>query len=581
MKQGMRIRVVSLFWLFAGVSGLLSWRLVQLQYLDHDYYLKRANAQQLGEVELPALRGEIRDRNGTVLATSVARSSIAIDPEELQKSGTMDQAVDLLRDATNIKESTLRDLVERDSTFAWIARKVDDEAARKVREANLKGVFLLREASPGKRYYPKGRLAAPLMGTTGIDDQGLDGLESYYENQLAGIPGILRAYMDRDGWATLDQASALLKKAEPGHNLILTIDESIQFAAQQELAAQVKKYQAKGGIVVVMDARNAQILAMAVNPDFPAADFAKVPAGIRRNRCVTDPYEPGSTLKIFLGAAALDSGVKNTDRFLSGGVLHVNGWDIHNAEDESYPGAMETVRNIITHSYNVGTTSIALHIGKKAFYKHLLAFGFGAQTGIDLAGESEGILSPASEWADINTATISFGQGVACTPIQLCGALQAIANGGVRMKPHVAMALTDADGNVVKRMEPEEVGRPVSNEVSREILDILRNVVENGTGRYARVPGYWVGGKTGTAQVSENGVYASGQYIASFLGVAPIEDPRLIVLVKIERPNVQWGGVVAAPVFSKVMEKALWRLGVTPDPKLMDLEKRKALLPKE
>lgn len=581
MKQGMRIRVVSLFWLFAGVSGLLSWRLVQLQYLDHDYYLKRANAQQLGEVELPALRGEIRDRNGTVLATSVARSSIAIDPEQLQKSGTMDQAVELLLDATSMKESTLRELVERDSTFAWIARKVDDEAARKVREANLKGVFLLREASPGKRYYPKGRLAAPLMGTTGIDDQGLDGLESYYENQLAGIPGVLRAYMDRDGWATLDQASALLKKAEPGRNLILTIDESIQFAAQQELAAQVKKYQAKGGIVVVMDARNAQILAMAVNPDFPASDFAKVPAGVRRNRCVTDPYEPGSTLKVFLGAAALDSGVQPTDRFLSGGVLHVNGWDIHNAEDESYPGAMDTVRNIITHSYNVGTTSIALHIGKKAFYEHLLAFGFGSQTGIDLAGESEGILSPASEWADINTATISFGQGVACTPIQLCGALQAIANGGVRMKPHVAMALTDSEGNVVKRMEPEEVGRPVSNKVSREILDILRNVVENGTGKYARVPGYWVGGKTGTAQVSENGVYASGQYIASFLGVAPIEDPRLIVLVKIERPNVQWGGVVAAPVFSKVMERALWRLGVTPDPKLMDLEKRKALLPKE
>ena len=567
-------RVVLAFWIFAGMAGLLAGRLVEIQYLEHDYYLKRANAQQLGEVEIPALRGEIRDRNNVVLATSIARWSVAVNPDQLQKSGNVEKAVTLLAEASSLKENEIRSLIQRGGTFAWIARKADEELTSQVSEAKIKGLFLLKEASPGKRYYPKDRLAAPLLGTTGVDDQGLDGLEAYYEDELAGKPGVLKAFMDRDGWATMEEPAALQRTAEPGHNVILTIDEEIQFAAQEELAQQVKKYDAEGGIVVVMDARNAEILAMAVNPDFPASDFAKVPAGIRRNRCVTDPYEPGSTLKVFLGASALDCGVKETERFLSGGVLMVNGWDIHNAGDELYPGAMETLRDIITHSYNVGTTSIALHIGKKAYYEHLLEFGFGKTSGIDLAGESEGILSPASEWADINTATISFGQGVACTPVQLCSAMQAIANGGVRLKPHLALAVTDEEGHVLKREEPEVLGRPVSPEVAREMLDILRNVSENGTGRGARVPGYWVGGKTGTAQMAVNGVYAPGQYIASFLGVAPVDDPRIVVLVKIERPSVQWGGTVAAPVFSRVVEKALWRLGVAPDDHLMDLNKR-------
>lgn len=574
MKHGLRNRVILLFWLFTGMAGLLAGRLVELQYVEHDYYLKRANDQQLGEVELPALRGEIRDRNGVVLATSIARWSVAVNPDALHQSRGVEEAVSLLAADTTLKENELRSIIEQDGTFGWISRKVDDQVARDVRKAGIKGLFLLREPSPGKRYYPKDRLAAPLLGTTGVDDQGLDGLESFYDAQLSGKPGVMRAFMDRDGWATMEEPATLMQPAEPGHNLILTIDEEIQFAAQEELARQVNKYDAKGGIIVVMDARNAEILAMAVNPDFPAADFAKVPASVRRNRCVTDPYEPGSTLKIFLGAAALDSGVKQTDRFLSGGVLMVNGWDIHNAGDELYPGAMETLREIITHSFNVGTTSIALHIGKEAYYKHLLAFGFGGKTGIDLAGESEGILSPASEWADINTATISFGQGVACTPIQLCSAMQAIANGGVRLKPHLALAVTDSEGKVVKRATPEVLGRPVSSEVAHEMLDILKNVAEKGTGKAARVPGYWVGGKTGTAQLAENGSYASGEYIASFLGVAPVDDPRIVVLVKIERPSVQWGGVVAAPAFRRVVEKSLWRLGVVPDEKLMDLEKR-------
>lgn len=561
--------MITLFWLFAGFAGLLSARLIKLQYYDHPYYLDRADAQHLGEAELPALRGEIHDRNGVVLATSISRWSIAVNPEELQRTNQVDQAVTMLAEATSLKETEVREVVERPGTFGWISRKVDDEAARSVRDAGIKGVFLVKEPTPGKRYYPKGRLASHFLGTTGVDDQGLDGLESSYEDHLSGTPGLLRAFMDRDGWATLEHPTALIRPAEPGHNVVLTIDESIQYVAEKELARQVKEYHASGGIVIVMDARNAEILAMAINPDFPAEDFAAVKPEIRRNRSVTDPYEPGSTFKVFLAAAALNVGVKPSDTFASGGIMSVDGWTIHNANDGLYAGAMETLKDIIAFSFNVGTANVALSIGKEKYYDHLLKFGFGDKTGIDLVGESEGILSPASEWANINTATISFGQGVACTPVQLVSAMQSIANGGVRVRPRVVKAVTDHEGNVIERFEPEIIGQTISPEASKQMLDILENVCENGTGKRARVPGYRVGGKTGTAQLVENGVYAPGKYIASFLGVAPVDDPRIVVLIKIEKPTPYWGGLVAGPVFNRVAEKALWKLGVKPDPKLL------------
>lgn len=568
-KRTNRGRVITLFWLFAGLAGLLSVRLVKLQFIDHAYYLDRADAQHLGEAELPALRGEIRDRNNVVLATSIARWSVAVNPDVLQKEGATEEAVTLLAGKLGVPDQKVREIVERPGTFGWVSRKVKDDVAQAVRESGLKGIFLVKEPTPGKRYYPKGRLASHLLGTTGVDDQGLDGLEGSYEADLAGIPGILRAFMDRDGWATLEHPTALIKPAEPGHNVILTIDETIQYVAERELAKQVKAYNASGGIVVVMDARNADILAMAVNPDFPARDFAEVDPAKRRNRAVTDPYEPGSTFKVFCAASALDCGMSPEDQFASGGVLYVDGWSIHNANDGLYAGAMENLKDIIAFSFNVGTANVAFAIGKEKYYDHLLKFGFGSLTGIDLVGESEGILSNAKDWAKINTATISFGQGVAVTPVQLVSAMQAVANGGVRMRPHVVKAVTDAEGNVVRRNEPAIINQPISAKAANDMLSILENVCEKGTGKLARIPGYRVGGKTGTAQMVENGVYAANEYVASFLGVAPIDDPRIVVLVKIEKPQPYWGGLVAGPVFRAVAEPALWKLGVKPDPKLL------------
>lgn len=568
-KKIHRGRVVTLFWLFAGFAGALAGRLVKLQYVDHAYYLKRADAQQMGEAELPALRGEIHDRNDVVLATSVARWSVAVDPEGLQKAGEVDEAVDVLAGSLGIAKKELKKIVERPGTFAWISRKVSDEVAQEVREAGIKGVFLVKEPTPGRRYYPKGRLASHLLGYTGLDDQGLDGLEGSYEDDLRGTPGLLRAFMDRDGWATLESPTALIRPAEPGHNVVLTIDETIQYVAERELAKQVKEYHAAGGIVMVMDARTAEVLALAVNPDFPAKDYSEIDPSRRRNRAITDPYEPGSTFKVFCAASALDCGVSPDDMFPSSGSMTIDGWTIHNADDGLYSGGMDSLKDIIAHSFNVGTANVAFSIGKQKYYDHLMKFGFGGPTGIDLVGESGSILSDVKDWARINFATISFGQGVAVTPVQLCSAMQSIANGGVRLKPHVVKAVTDAEGNVLKRMEPEVVAQTISPKAAKEMLGILENVCLNGTGKRARIPGYRVGGKTGTAQMVENGVYASGQYVASFLGVAPIDDPRIVVLVKIEKPHPYWGGLVAGPVFKAVAEPALWKLGVKPDPVLL------------
>jgi stage V sporulation protein D (sporulation-specific penicillin-binding protein) len=562
-----RGRVITLFWLFAGFACVLGARLVKLQWVDHDKYLSRADAQHLGEAELPAIRGEIRDRNNVVLATSIARWSVAVNPEVIAAKRSRDKAVDSLAMILKMKPDTVREVVERPGTFGWVSRKVRDAEAKKIRELAMEGVFLVKEPTPGKRYYPKGNLASHLMGTTGVDDQGLDGLEGAYEMSLRGRPGLLRAFMDRDGWATLEHPTALIRPAEVGNNVILTIDETIQYVAERELAKQVKDFNAEGGIVLVMDARNADILAMAINPTFAAQDFGKVKPETRRNRAITDPYEPGSTFKVFLAAAAINSGFSPTDMFASSGVLSFGGWVIQNANDGLDAGGTETIKDIIAYSFNVGTSNLAFALGKEKFSKHLDGFGFGYLTGIDLVGESEGILAPVKDWEKLNLATISFGQGVAVTPIQLVSGMQAIVNGGIRMKPRVVQAITDHDGKIVERYEPEEIGRPITPDTSKKMLDILENVCEKGTGKRARIPGYRVGGKTGTAQLVENGVYADGDYVASFLGVAPIDDPRIVVLIKIEKPQPYWGGVVAAPVFNRVAEKALWKLGVKPDPK--------------
>lgn len=555
-----RNRLIAMFWLFAGAYLLVACRLFTLQVLQQDKFGTIARHQQEGQIEIPALRGDIRDRNNIVLATSLSLNSVAINPSEVKDREATARALSKL---LNKKKEDLDRILASGATFAWGERKVEDKVADQVRELNLPGVFLLKEQT-GQRFYPKGRLASHLIGATGTDDQGLDGLEGTWDHTLGGKVGLAQVFLDRDGYSMPDTAM-LIRPAQEGHSVILTIDETIQYVAQRELARCVKESNAKGGVCLVMDAKTGEMLAWAVAPDFPADKFSEVPASLRRNRAITDPYEPGSTFKVFSIATAINNGVEPDDLFPSGGVMMIDGWSIHNANDGLDAGGVETVRDILTFSFNVGTANIALQVGRKKVGEGLEAFGFGQLTGIDLTGESEGIVNPYKGWANIDLATTSFGQSVGVTPIQLVSAMQAIANNGVRMRPHVVKAVVDHDGNVIKRVEPEVLNRPVTEATARKVRDILLNVCEKGTGKRAKVPGYLVGGKTGTAQVVENGGYGSN-YIASFLGVAPVDNPRIVCLIKIEHPTpVYWGGVVAAPVFHNVAKEALWKLGVRPN----------------
>lgn len=558
-------RLMAMFLVIVAIILYLFYHLFVLQHWDRERYYALARAQQEGEIVLHALRGDIRDRSGQPLATSMARQSVAVNPLEVRDARTTSL---LLGQILKTDPAYISRLLARGGSFAWIQRKVPETAARKVEELKLPGVFLLKEPS-GRRFYPKGRLAAHLLGSTGIDDQGLDGIEASHDHYLKGTPGTIRAVLDRDGWR-MPTDTSLVKKVEPGKHLVLTLDETIQYVAERELARQVKEYKAKGGIVMVMDARTADILALAIQPDFPADRFSEVKAEIRRNRAVTDPYEPGSTFKVFLAGAALQSGVQPGDVFSCPGTLVVDGWTIHNAADGLVSGGAESLANIIAYSFNTGTASVALSIGKEKLGRALDAFGFGHATGVGLQGEAPGLLSDWKDWAAINTATISFGQGVAVTPLQLTSAMQAVANGGIRMQPRIVRSVVDDEGRPVERFEAKELSRPLSPDAAAKLNAILQGVCSHGTGKGARVPGYLVAGKTGTAQVVENGVYSGGRFIASFLGFAPANDPRLVILVKIEEPGtIYWGGVVAAPVFSRVARQALWKMGVRPQPGLV------------
>lgn len=556
-----RKRLIMLFYLTILLFFCLAYRLVCIQAFQGERYKRLANNQHRGRIEIPALRGSILDRKYEPLANSIALPSIAADPTKIKDRKS---AAKLLTSILGGDKKEMELLLSTSSTFVWIARKVNNELGQRVQDLHIEGVFLLKEPS-GKRFYPKGNLAAHVLGSTGIDDQGLDGIEASLDEYLRGRPGVLETEMDRDGRVIPGGFSSVIP-AIPGSNVVLTIDESIQYIAESALDKAVKEHKAKSGSVIVMDARTGEILAMANRPNFRSEDFGKTDPKLKRNACVCDAYEPGSTFKVITAAAALDSGkVSIEEQIPCGNSIEVGGWSLQNANDGFGGNPTENITDIVTYSFNTGTVAIGLRLGCKTFNEYLRKFGFGEITGIELPGETEGLVLPLPEWTEINLATSSFGQGVAITPIQIVSAMQAIANRGVQMKPHIVREIIDAKGNVVKAFKPEIKSRPISPETSYKMVAILQQVVERGTGKRAKVPGFLCAGKTGTANVVENGVYVSGKYIASFVGFVPAEDPRLIILAKIDHPqDMPWGGVVAAPVFKEVASETLWRLGVPP-----------------
>ncbi len=524
----------------------------------------KAAGQYEQELTLLGKRGTIYDARNQAMAVSIETTSLAAYPGKLVDKTKA--AADLAK-ALHLSRKVLLKKFSTDRSFVWIKRQATPKETAAVRKLNIKGVDFLPEHS---RFYPNTALAAQVLGFTGIDGHGLEGIEFYYDNQLKGDPNTVTVLMDARGrgfeaerWSNLQQA---------GNNLVLTMDSHIQFITEQALGDAVSRHKARSGMAIVMAPQTGAILAMAHYPLFNPNNFPKYDRSAWRNRAITDPFEPGSTLKIFSAASALESGSSgpNTIFYCENGSYLIGRHTI----SDSKPYAWLSLQQIIKYSSNIGAVKVVEKLGPASFYGHLSAFGFGQRTDIDAPGESAGSLSNYRRWTAVDTGAISFGQGISVTALQLITAAAALANDGVLMKPFLLQAVTDPNGRPVRTTEPTVVRQVVSAQTARTMRRIMRTVVtEGGTGVQADLEGYTVCGKTGTAQkIDHNGTYAKDRFVSSFLGFAPTEHPALVVLVVVDEPrDVTYGGLVAAPVFKQIVKETLGYLNIAPSDGLKKL----------
>jgi cell division protein FtsI (penicillin-binding protein 3) len=548
-------RVVIALLLMLGFVMVL-FRLFNLQVLQAAELTVKADRQHRKSVTVEGARGAIHDRHGKVLAINMEVPSVFGVPVSLTNPRGV--AVDLAR-VLHLRADDIESKLKQDRSFVWIARKLDPDQGRSLERLALDGIGTVME---GRRFYPKGPLLGHALGFAGLDGQGLEGLERRYEAYLRGERQLLVLQRDALGRTVFPKGSSD-RAPSPGHGVMLTIDEVIQYIAETELEQAVTATRAKGGIVIVMEPRTGGILAMAVNPRFDPNTVRSLTADRWRNRAISDAYEPGSTMKIFLAAAALEEKVMRPGSLIyaENGRLQVANTVIHDHEKSGWL----TFAQVIQRSSNIGAVKTAMELSQDRLYRYLRAFGFGERTEIDLPGEIAGLVKEPRDWGRRSLASIAIGQEIGVTPLQLVTAVSAVANGGWLMKPYIVAEIRDDAGRPVARTSPQVRRRPVSQETVQMLARILEGVVTSGTGTRAAVPGYRVAGKTGTAQKidPQTGGYSPTLFVGSFVGYAPADDPRIAVIVVIDEPKTdQWGGVVAAPVFRRVVEQALPYLGV-------------------
>jgi cell division protein FtsI (penicillin-binding protein 3) len=545
---------VALLWATA-VFGRLGY----LQLYRHRDYLLRAQHQQQRIIEISPKRGAIYDRNMHALAMSIKVDSAFAIPNEIKDKQL---AAQLLSGVLGIPADLVESRLDSSQNFVWIERKLTPEKSEAITALNLKGVYTQAE---NKRFYPKADLASHVLGFVDVDEKGLGGIEYALDNQIRGKSEKIVMMADaHQKW--FDGAEA---RRDRGANVVLTLDEKIQYIAERELAAAINKTHALAGSVVVMNPNNGELLAVANWPTFdPNAASAGTPAEFRINRAVSALYEPGSTFKLITLAAAFDQGITNPDEVFDceNGATYVAGHKIH---DHKRFG-MLSVADILALSSDVGAIKIAERLGAPKFYDYIHAFGFGTPTGVDLPGESRGLLRPLVNWSPISIGAISMGQEVGVTPIQLISAVSAIANGGTLYKPHIVAEVRRGETvlpreGLLAANEPRRVIQPATAATLRRLME---GVVLNGTGKLARLDGWTSAGKTGSAQKIDpnTGRYSPTQLIASFTGFAPINNPAVTILISLDSPiGPHEGGMVAAPVFKRVAEQVLPYLDVSPD----------------
>jgi len=578
-----RFWLICLFFLIwaCAIAGRLFW----LQIVRHQEFVERAQKQQQRTFEVAPRRGVLYDRNLHELAMTVQVDSIYAVPTEIDDkpaaAHTLAQIVHIDSDDPQTSEQEILNRLNKGNSFAWIARRVTPDIALKVKSLPMKGIYFQKEF---QRFYPDNEIAAQVLGYVGIDDNGLGGLEQKFEPQLHGVPG--RMYIAVDAHA--QRLGSTEREPEPGENLELTIDENIQFMAERALDHVMEKTQAANGTVVVQDVHTGQLLALAIRPTFNPNQARRTTPALLRDHAVSDVYEPGSTFKLVTYSAALDQQVVKPDDMIDcqGGQMQLPGRIIHDDKDDHF--GVVTVHYALEHSSDVAAVKLVQKLGQDKFYEYIRNFGFGQRTGAELPGETRGLLRPVKRWGTTSYASIAIGQEVAVTPLQLVSMVSTIANGGVYLPPHVLMpgqvgasaqkagapqaqlaAVPFKPGEELPNPLPEGAHRVISELTAAQMRKMMEGVVLFGTGKGAQLNGYSSGGKTGTAQKIDPAthLYSKTMHVASFAGIAPINNPVISVAVIIDNPKgaSYYGAAVSAPVFAEVAQEVLEYLGVPHD----------------
>ncbi|MGC2612752.1 MAG: penicillin-binding protein 2, partial [Terracidiphilus sp.] len=566
-----------LFWAFA-IAGRLFW----LQIIRHNDYVERAEKQQQRTFEVAPRRGVLYDRNLHELAMTVQVDSIYAVPSEIDDRNaaarTLAAIVHTDPEDKLSREEQIAHRLDEGRNFAWVARRVTPEVAAKVRALNMKGIYFQNEF---QRFYPDNQIAAQVLGYVGLDDNGLGGLEGKFDGKLHGVPGRVFTAMD----ARRHVLGSVAHEPEPGQNLQLTIDENIQFMAERALDHNMERTHADSGTVVVQDVHTGQILALAIRPTFNPNQFRHTTPALLKNHAVSDVYEPGSTFKLVTYSAALDQGVTHPDDMIDcqGGQIKMAGGRIIHDDKADHFGVV-TVHYALEHSSDVAAVKLALKMGPDNFYKYIHDFGFGSRTGAELPGETRGLLRTPNRWGSSSIGSIAIGQEVGVTPIQLVSMVSTIANGGVYLPPHVLIAQpAGTNGQAAPQMQaqpfsaggdlpdplPQGAHRVLSTMTAAQMRKMMEGVVLYGTGKPAQLNGYSSGGKTGTAQKVDpvTHLYSKTMHVASFAGIAPVNNPVIAVAVIMDNPKgaSYYGTAVSAPVFAEVAQQVLEYLSVPHD----------------
>jgi len=553
-------RTKAAFLIFFILFSLALARLLYIQFFRSQYLREIARKQHNCFVELEPRRGPIYDTNMKPQAVNLACDSVYAAPKELS-SAEKEKIISSLAPALNIGSGSLRNKLSRPKSFIWIARKITPQQSEALRAMNLKGVGMVKES---KRCYPNGYLSSQIVGFAGLDNNGQEGLELYYDKYLKGSAGW--AFLLRDARSKKINLYDKMASPKEGDSLVLTIDEVIQFIAERELEKVYQSSRARGASIIVMDPNTGEILAMASRPTFDLNQHGGVSKDQIRNRSVCDMFEPGSVFKIVTASAAIqENKIREQDKvFCENGEYKIAGHTLH---DHTSHGWL-TFQEVIEQSSNIGTCKVAAILGPEKLWHYVRLFGFGAKSGIDMPGEISGQVRDLRYWSKSSMGAVPMGQEVGVTAVQLGAAISAIANGGNLMKPYIVKEIRDSSGEVIQMTSPVVVRKVLTPESAARVKKILIGVVENGTGKMAKIQDFTAAGKTGTGQKLEpNGTYSHSKFMASFIGFAPAEDPQIAIVVTVDEPRGSYyGGTVSAPVFKNVAADVLKYLKTKPSP---------------